>query len=154
MNGTTLCLGNSSCPPEVFAHACTVSVFEVYKKSLLGNRVILLFSFKLKLGQIGKFAECMGDLSYIQISCAAVFLLPNNSSIVSFCCFTKISELEPWLKFKVRSREIGHVRQTFQSGSWAILLPLQAQIDCNRVFRTNRKAISCMPEMPSSESVK
>ena len=41
----------------------------------------------------------------------------NNSSIVSFCCFTKISLLEPRLKFKVRGREIGRARQTFQFGS-------------------------------------
>ena len=66
--------------------------------------------------QIGKFAECAGDLSCIQISCTAVFVSLNNSSIVSFCCFTKILWLEPWLKFKVRGREIGRARQTFQSG--------------------------------------
>ena len=67
-------------------------------------------------GQIGKFAECAGDLSYVEIACAAVFVSQNNSSIVSFCCFTKISRLEPRLKFKVRGREIGRARQTFQSG--------------------------------------
>ena len=66
--------------------------------------------------QIGKFAECAGDLSFVQIACAAVFVSLNNSSIVSFCCFTKISRLEPRLKFKVRGREIGRARQTFQSG--------------------------------------
>ena len=66
--------------------------------------------------QIGKFAECAGDLSYVQIACAAVFVSLNNSSIVFFCCFTKISRLEPRLKFKVRGREIGRARQTFQSG--------------------------------------
>ena len=66
--------------------------------------------------QIGKFAECAGDLSYVEIACAAVFVSLNNSSIVSFCCFTKISRLEPRLKFKVRGREIGRARQTFQSG--------------------------------------
>ena len=66
--------------------------------------------------QIGKFAECAGDLSYVQIVCAAAFVSLNNSSIVSFCCFTKISWLEPRLKFKVRGREIGRARQTFQSG--------------------------------------
>ena len=48
--------------------------------------------------QIGKFEECVGDLSYIQISCAAVFV-DTNSSIGSFCCFTKISWLELRLKF-------------------------------------------------------
>ena len=67
--------------------------------------------------QIGKFAECAGDLSYVQIACVAVFVSLNNSSIVSFCCATKISRLEPRLKFKVRGREIGRARQTFQSGS-------------------------------------
>ena len=66
--------------------------------------------------QIGKFAECAGDLSYIQISCAAVFAPLNNSSIVSFCCFKKISWLEPGLKIKVCGRVIGRARQTFQSG--------------------------------------
>ena len=66
--------------------------------------------------QIGKFAECAGDLSFIQIACAAVFVSLNNSSIVSFHCFAKISRLEPQLKFKVRGREIGRARQTFQSG--------------------------------------
>ena len=66
--------------------------------------------------QIGKFAECAGDLSCVQIACAAVFVSLNNSSIVSFCCFTKISRLELRLKFKVRGREIGRARQTFQSG--------------------------------------
>ena len=44
-------------------------------------------------------AECVGDLSCIQISCAAVFVSLNNGSIVSFC-FTKISWLELRLKFK------------------------------------------------------
>ena len=72
-------------------------------------------------GQIGKFAECAGDLSYVQIACAAVFVSLNNSSIVSFCCATKISRLEPRLKFKVRGREIGCARQTFQSGLTEIL---------------------------------
>ena len=66
--------------------------------------------------QIGKFAKCAGDLSFVQIACAAVFVSLNNSSIVSFCCFTKVSRLEPRLKFKVRGREIGRARQTFQSG--------------------------------------
>ena len=72
------------------------------------------------LGQIGKFAECAGDLSYVQIVCVAAFVSLNNSSIVSFCCFTKISRLGPWLKFKVRGREIGRARQTFQSGCLAL----------------------------------
>ena len=66
--------------------------------------------------QIGKFAKCAGDLSFVQIACTAVFVSLNNSSIVSFCCFTNISRLEPWLKFKVCGREIGRARQTFQSG--------------------------------------
>ena len=66
--------------------------------------------------QIGKFAECAGDLSFVQIAYAAVFVSLNNSSIVSFCCLMKISRLEPRLKFKVRCREIGRARQTFQSG--------------------------------------
>ena len=48
---------------------------------------------------------------------AAVYVSQNNSSTVSFCCFTKILRLEPRLKFKVCCREIGHARQTFQSGS-------------------------------------
>ena len=52
-------------------------------------------------------------------SCAAVFVSLNNSSIVSFCCFTKISRVEPRLKFKVRGREIGRARQTFHSGNSA-----------------------------------
>ena len=68
--------------------------------------------------QIGKFAECAGDLSYVQIACAAVFVSLNNGSIVSFCCFTKISRL----KFKVRGREIGRARQTFQSGLGIMVL--------------------------------
>ena len=76
--------------------------------------------------QIGKFAECAGDLSCIQISCAAVFVSLNNSSIVSFCCLTKISRLEPRLKFKVRGREIGRARQTFQSGLIQFLYRLMA----------------------------
>ena len=67
--------------------------------------------------QIGKFAECAGDLSFVRIACAAAFVSLNNSSIVSFCCFTKISRLEPRLKFKVRGGEIGRARQTFQFGS-------------------------------------
>ena len=79
-------------------------------------------STNLKKGRIqtGKFAECAGNLSYIQISCTAVFVSLNNSSIVYFCCFMKILQLEPWLKFKVDGREIGYARQTFQSGeeSW------------------------------------
>ena len=29
------------------------------------------------------------DLSYIQIACTALFVSLNNSSIVSFCCYTK-----------------------------------------------------------------
>ena len=67
--------------------------------------------------ETGKFAECAGDLSYVEIACAAVFVSLNNSSIVSFCCFTKISRLEPRLKFKVCNTEIGSARQTFQSGT-------------------------------------
>ena len=70
----------------------------------------------MNASQIGKFVECAGDLSYVQIVCAAAFVSLNNSSIVSFCCFTKISRLEPRLKFKVRGRVIGRTRQTFQSG--------------------------------------
>ena len=38
------------------------------------------------------------------------------TKIVSFCCFTKILQWEPWLKFKVAGREICRVRQTFKSG--------------------------------------
>ena len=54
----------------------------------------------------------------------------NNSSIVSFCCYTKIVRLEPRLKFKVRGREIGRARQTFQSG----LYPLKnSQFSMNNV---------------------
>ena len=34
---------------------------------------------------IGKFAECAGDLSYVQIASAAVFVSLNKCSIVSFC---------------------------------------------------------------------
>ena len=41
----------------------------------------------------------------------------NNSSIVSFFCFTKTSRLELRLTFEVCGREIGRARQTFQSGS-------------------------------------
>ena len=66
--------------------------------------------------QIGKFAECAGDLSYVQIACAVAIVSLNNRSIVFFCCYTEISWLEPRLKFKVRGREIGRARQTFQSG--------------------------------------
>ena len=67
--------------------------------------------------QIAKLAECVGDLSCVKIACAAVFVSLNNSSIVAFCCYTKISRLEQRLKFKVHGREIGHARQTSQSGS-------------------------------------
>ena len=66
--------------------------------------------------QIEKFAECTGDLSYVKIACAALFVSLNNSLIVFFCCFTRILQLEPQLKFKVCGREIGRARQTFQSG--------------------------------------
>ena len=55
--------------------------------------------------QIEKFAECAGDLSYVKIACAAVFVSLNNSYIVSFCCLTKISRLEPRLKLKVCGRQ-------------------------------------------------
>ena len=75
-----------------------------------------LFYVLLCCCQIGKFAECAGDLSCVQIACAAVFVSLNNSSIVSFCCFTKISRLEPRLKFKVRGRFLGRAWQTFESG--------------------------------------
>ena len=74
------------------------------------------FSTKIFLAQIGKFAECAGDFSYIQIAGEAVFVSLNNSSEVSFCCFMKILRLKPQLKFKVRGREIRHAWQTFQSG--------------------------------------
>ena len=84
--------------------------------------ILAIFHSGLQPGQIGKFAECAGDLSFVQIVCAAAFVSLNNSSIVSFCCLTKILRLEPWLKFKVRGREIGHARQTFQSGSQAEFL--------------------------------
>ena len=59
---------------------------------------------KLQSIQIGKFAACAGDLSYIQIACVAVFV-----SLLLFP-FVVIR------KFKVRSREVGRARQTFQSG--------------------------------------
>ena len=39
------------------------------------------------LGQIGKFAECAGDLSYIQIACMAVFVSLNNGSICFLLLF-------------------------------------------------------------------
>ena len=74
-----------------------------------------------KTGSVGpgwEVCRMRGDLSYVKIACAAVFVLQNNSSIVSFCCFTKILGLEPQLKFKVRGREIDRARQTFQSGCW------------------------------------
>ena len=61
---------------------------------------------------MGKFAECAGDHSKIQIACAAVFLSLNNDSLVSFNCFTKISRLQLQLKLKVQGREIGPARQT------------------------------------------
>ena len=48
-----------------------------------------MYMRELFSSQIGKFAECAGDLSFVQIACAAVFVSLNNSSIVSFCCFTK-----------------------------------------------------------------
>ena len=89
--------------------------------------------------QIGKFAECAGDLSYVQIACAAVFVSLNNSSIVFFCCFTKISRLEPRLKFKVRGREIGRARQTFQSGN-------------NEQIKVNSLKICCVTICPSSHA--
>ena len=40
-------------------------------------------SANLVVFQIGKFAECAGDLSCVQIACAAVFVSLNNSSIDS-----------------------------------------------------------------------
>ena len=83
---------------------------------MYGQSPFVLYLKGLVYDQIGKFAKCAGDLSFVQIACAAVFVSLNNSSIVSFCCFTKISRLEPRLKFKVRGREIGRARQTFQSG--------------------------------------
>ena len=85
-------------------------------------------SQKRYICQIGKFAECAGDLSFVQIACAAVFVSLNNSSIVSFCCATKISRLEPRLKFKVRGREIGRARQTFQSGIFVISFGVEVKL--------------------------
>ena len=60
----------------------------------------------------------ISPMSKLLARAAAVFVSLNNGSIVvSYCCFTKISRLEPRLKFKVRGREIGRARQTFQSGT-------------------------------------
>ena len=67
------------------------------------------------------------DHCYIQITCLALFVSLNDSSIVSF--FMKILLQEPLQKFKVRSREISHARQTFQSGMGsAVHLGVQASI--------------------------
>ena len=41
----------------------------------------------------------------MRIACAAVFVSLNNSSVVSFCCFTNILQLEPRLKFRERGRQ-------------------------------------------------
>ena len=38
---------------------------------------------------IGMFAECVGDLFFVQIACPAGFVSRNKKSIVSFCCCTK-----------------------------------------------------------------
>ena len=101
---------------DIFA-LCKCRLLTLHKPFNAKREHILFRTFSRSLiAQIGKFAECAGDLSYVQIACAAVLVPLNNSSIVSFCCFTKISRLEPRLKFKVRGREIGRARQTFQSG--------------------------------------
>ena len=79
----------------------------------------LITDDEIDLGQVypdWKVCRMRGDLSYVQIACSAVFVSLNNRTIVSFCCFTKISRLEPRLKFKVHGREIGRAWQTFQSG--------------------------------------
>ena len=78
---------------------------------------ILFHGIPFALTPDWKVCRMCGDPSYFEIACVAVFVSQNNSSIISFCCFTKISWLEPRLKFEVRGREIGRAKQTFQSGS-------------------------------------
>ena len=108
----------SSCPPseDCWRHPCLKVDLSLKFQEVFTTQVAH-GNFKQSCSQIGKFAECAGDLSFVRIACAAVFVSLNNGSIVSFCCFTKISRLEPRLKFKVRGGEIGRARQTFQSGA-------------------------------------
>ena len=109
------------------------------------EKAFLVCFSRISETQIGKFAECAEDLSFVRIACAAVFVSLNNSSIVSFCCFTKISRLEPRLKFKVRGGEIGRARQTFQSGQRPLLdrpgwkvcqLRTECQEETDKILRT------------------
>ena len=93
-----------------------LSETKVAFKSGYGKKHILKYTNQPSPARLESLQNARGSL-YVQIACAAVFVSLNNSSIVSFCCFTKISPLEPRLKFKVRGREIGRARQTFQSGT-------------------------------------
>ena len=58
----------------------------IWDSPVSGN--VAKFSYKeltdQVIHQIGKFAECAEDLSYVQIACAAVFVSLNNSSRYCF----------------------------------------------------------------------
>ena len=66
--------------------------------------------------KIRKVVECLGQLSFIKIICAALFVSLNNR-LIAFCCpfFMKISLLALQRKFKGNGREISLAEQTFQS---------------------------------------
>ena len=86
--------------------------WQIFKLSFIGILIHLsIFSKRAQLllvpcSQTGKFAEFSQEgISHIQIESKAIFLTLNNGSIVSFCCFKKISWLELWLISKVHNRE-------------------------------------------------
>ena len=120
---------------------CVGTVLEIHGFLFFYDHCPRLLTMRcVPVRQIGKFAECAGDLSYVQIACAAAFVSLNNSSIVSFYCFTKISRLESRLKFKVRGREIGCARQTFQSGLCGGSSARSSRENNNLLFKNNGQA--------------
>ena len=71
----------------------------------------------------------------------------KNRSIVSFCCFMKISWLELQLNFEECSGEVDNARQTFQSGcaplvflaalkAFSLNVDMILQITCDPTSRT------------------
>ena len=75
--------------PDNTMFTCSSGNAKMLKRHGQGFHQFARLPYKVLL-LIGKFAECEGDLSYVEIASTAVFVSQNNSSIVSFCCFSKL----------------------------------------------------------------
>ena len=76
----------------------------------------LLYGKTHELSQIGKFTECASSVSS-NLACAAVVSVKIGLLSFPFVVSKKFCDWGRLLKFKVRSREISHTRQIFQSSA-------------------------------------